>query len=619
MRLSKSIFPFGPIRSFALIAAVAISFACFQLYSWSSGFYWKNAGDAGNSLLVFVSEAVEQAVARFDPIPLLIADDPAFREMLLQGAPSGITDFMNEKLRHTAQVVGASEIFVMDKAGFTIATSNYRDEDSFLGRNFAFRPYFLEALSGKRARFHALGTTSGERGFYFSIPIVDGVEVIGVLAVKMLADMLEQEWITQDQIILIADGNGIVFLSSDPVFRFRALAPLSEEILQQIDRDRQFPMDRLQRLEFSSQVFSQQLVQLEITQPAAEIKRYLAESRPLALPGWHAIVLTPTQPIQSQIYSTVALGALALIAGALVIMLVMQKRASMLQRVVVEQDQRLLLEKRVQERTADLDTANASLRQEVSERRRTEDLLRTSQKELIQAGKLAALGKMSAAISHEINQPLTAIKSYASNAAEYLARSRISEASQNIEHISDMADRMTSISGHLRTFARRPDDRLKSVNLAQVLTELTGLVEPQLKASNATLTLGDLDDDVHILGGQLRLQQVFVNIISNALEAMSKLSGPVIDIQIEVAAETVTIAVRDHGPGLAREAKDQVFDAFFTTKGAESGMGLGLSISHNIVSDFGGKLTADNHPEGGAVFSVTLKRVAAEPGEVMSA
>ncbi|MEM6407845.1 MAG: ATP-binding protein [Pseudomonadota bacterium] len=593
---------------FALLAAGGIA-AFIQAYSWANGFYLKRAQSSGQLTLALVSEAIDQTIGRYQPIPGLIAGDPALQQMLKGNTGTG-SPFINEKLRQMALSIEASEVYVMDPSGLTIAASNYRDDDSFLGRNFAFRPYFIEALAGKSSFFHALGTTSGERGFFFSAPVLDGIEVLGVLAVKITVGEIEQDWIGIGHDILIADGNGIVFLASRESFKFGALVPLATPVRAQIAQTQQFPLEQVQRLDLSADVIGPDVVQVSIPQNARD-ERYLVASMPLGLAAWHAIVLTPMRPAQIQVFRTMGMGLLALIALFLAGLVIAQRRANILQRIRIETEQRAILEDKVRERTADLDEANANLRAEVAERRHAEERLRKSQKDLVQAGKLAALGQMSAAISHEINQPLAAIKSYADNAVQFLARSRIEEASTNIESISKMSDRMAEISRHLRTFARQPGDALAPVNVSEVIEETIGLVGPQVRASHAEIRFAQPDANIWALGGKLRLQQVLVNIVNNGLEAMRDMPEPLIDIEVKQLQDKVQISLRDNGTGLPEEGMEKVFDAFYTTKEAGEGMGLGMSISQNIISDFGGSLTAANAADGGAIFTVTLQAQAA--------
>ncbi len=597
-------------RSFILVWATVFLFALIglvQLYSWANAYYLEKAQTSARSTLNLIAESVDQAVGRYVPISGLIAREQDLLQVLKGEVEGSYEPFVNEKLRQIAISIDASEIYLMDTTGLTVAASNYRDDDSFLGRNFAFRPYFKKAVDGQNSTFHALGTTSGERGFFFASPVVDGIDIIGVLAVKITVDHIEDDWRDTSHEVLITDRNQVVFLSSHRDFTFRTVAPLSAVARKEIVETQQFPMPRVVSMGLSADVIGDEPVDITLS-PDLSTDRFFVTNIPLELSGWHAIVFTPLGPVRSQAARTVAVASLALLATCLAAMLILQRRANIIQTFRIEQEQRALLEARVVERTADLDAANASLREEVAERGRAEEQLRKSQKELIQAGKLAALGKMSAAISHEINQPLAAIKSYAVNASSYLARSRYEDAKFNVDNISKMSDRMTEISRHLRNFARQPGDSVKPVNIIDAIEETIGLVGPEFRAQNARIAFEPRNDAVWALGGKLRLQQVLVNIMANALEAMTGQNDVVVECDLALEQDVVRIMVRDHGPGVPQEDMEQVFDAFYTTKEAGSGMGLGMSISQNIVTDFGGTLAVKNHPDGGAVFTVTLCR-----------
>ena len=272
---------------------------------------------------------------------------------------------------------------------------------------------------------------------------------------------------------------------------------------------------------------------------------------------------------------------------------------------------RVELEHRVDERTADLALVNRQLETEVAERRATEKQLRQTQADLIQAGKLAALGQMSAALSHEFNQPLTAVKTYADNAAILIERNRVEEARDNVSRISTLADRMASISKHLRNFARKPNEKLGAVPLADVVKDTLEIVAWRLKAANATVQVDLGPTPPVVRAGSIRLQQVLVNLISNAADAVEGLADREISVSARRKAGKVTISVRDHGPGIPAAIAERIFDPFFTTKGVGKGLGLGLSISYNIIKDFGGSLAVSNNPEGGAVFTIELDAVRA--------
>lgn len=256
-----------------------------------------------------------------------------------------------------------------------------------------------------------------------------------------------------------------------------------------------------------------------------------------------------------------------------------------------------------------MNRTNEQLLEEVSERKAAENRLRRTQAELVQAGKLAALGQMSAALSHEFNQPLAAVKSYADNAVKLLDIGRTDETRENVTRISEMADRMASISKHLRNFARRPGEKTRPVVLTQIINDSRALVQPRLKSANASLEFAIPDKDIQVLGGHIRLQQVIVNLFTNALDAMKDQAHPVIDMTLEDQETHCTLTVRDHGPGVLEGEFEKIFDPFYTTKQPGEGMGLGLSISYNIIKDFGGDLRVTNHPDGGAVFELTLRKV----------
>ncbi len=593
--------------TYTLIGAFALAALIAGALPPTEAYFLRQEQTAAAGTHRIIGQTFDQAMARFAPLPQLVADDPILRDLLRQPDNAGLVPYINEKLRLTARALDVSDIFLMDMQGFTLAASNYRLDETFLGKNFGYRPYFQSAAQGETVMFHGLGVTSGVRGFFFSSPILDGIEVIGVLAVKISVAEIEAALGETARDVIVADPNGIAFLSSRADYRMRALAPLSEGQRRDITQTRQFPMGAITPLPLSAGLIADGVVELRLG-AAPNDARYLSTSVPLGLAGWHSIVLTPLESIRFQALG--ALAVIALIVTTLILLIVVfyQRRVNFMDRLRLIQDQSAKLEQTVRLRTADLDATNASLLVEIAERKATEDQLRKSQKELIQAGKLAALGKMSAALSHEINQPLGAVKSYAYNAGQFLDRGRSQEARQNIERISEMTDRMTKIAKDLRVFARMPGDQLRAVPIGRTIQDALNVSAPQMREQKVQVHFEPPVTEVFGIGGGLRLQQVIVNLLNNAADAMAQMSHKRIEVMAIAAADQVSVVVRDFGPGLTEEGRDQVFDAFYTTKEAGAGMGLGLSISYNIIEDFGGAMHVENHADGGAVFTVVLKR-----------
>ncbi|TDL81126.1 sensor histidine kinase [Palleronia sediminis] len=590
-------------------AALALAAALTVLPRIESGLQ-REARQADAVTLSLVVQTIDQLVRRFDPVPELVADRPHLRAALADPDSATQVAFANEQLRLTARAVGAGDIVLAAPSGRVIAAASYRAPEPAVGATLAHQPHFRAAARGAAAFFHSGGVGADSGSLWFSTPVLDGIEVVGVLAVRVDMGEIAAGWRDLNGEIAIADGYGVVFLSSRPDWVLRTLAPLRDEQRAKIAAARQFPLDRLRPLETTLSPLSDGVVRIGIGTGEAR-ETYLVSSAPVALPGWHAIVLKPLAPLTAQARRTLlsgVAGALALVFFGVVLAQWILRRREIERSAHRARDR---LEARVLERTAQLDATNRLLRREIAERRNAETRLKETQEHLVQAGKLAALGKMSAALSHEINQPLAAIKSYASNAATFLDRDRIADARENVLRISQMTDRVARISTHLRNFARRPGDALVPVRLCRVVEQALELMAPTLRARKVEVSVDAPDDPLWTMGGEVRLQQVLVNILNNAVAAMEDVEDPRIEIAMgaeDGAGDMLFIAVRDRGPGLDPLTADQMFEPFFTARADRRGLGLGLSISYNIVEDFGGTLAARTHPEGGAEFRVRLRR-----------
>ncbi|WP_300982816.1 ATP-binding protein [Roseicyclus sp.] len=610
--------PAGPARSSArqlgpLIggALALICLAALFAYPRLERAYAIAIGDRDRATLDLAVQNLRGALDKAEVLPALLAERASIARLLRDPDNSGLLPFVNEQLRQTALSLDVSDVYVMDATGLTIAASSYRTDRSFVGRNFAYRPYFTEAIAGGIGRFHALGTTSGERGYFFAAPVIDGTEKTGVVAVKITLDDFEATWAEGATTVIVQDMANVIFLSDRQNWHFRTFGPMPEAALESIVTTRQYPVAALRNLPARRERLANSGYETVTFAMADGGSSYIMQTGLIAAAGWRVSILSPLAPAQLQAANTLTIALLVALFLLLIATAIWQRRIQLEDRLAAREDARARLEARVRERTAELDETNTLLREQIEERVRAEAQLRRTQAELVQAGKLAGLGQMSAALSHEFNQPLAAVKAYAENAATFLDRGREGEARENIRLISAMTDRMAAISKHLRNFARRPQDKTGPVLVHAVVDDALALMAPRLAAAKAVLTNTLPDHDLWVIGGRVRLQQVIVNLISNALDAMEGVARPVIALSLAVTDGRVKLMVRDIGPGLSDEALAQAFDPFFTTKPPGQGLGLGLSISYNIVRDFNGRLTAANHPEGGALFTVELDLSAA--------
>lgn len=590
------------IKVLVLCVAVALALSVAALPK-AERYFLTQAGLSSDATLRLATEVLRGSLSRAEALPSLLAERPILRTLLRDPTNSGVLPFSNEQLRQTALALDVADVYVMDPSGLTIAASSYRTDRSFIGRNFNYRPYFTQALAGGTGRFHALGTTSGERGYFFAAPVIEDTDIVGVVAVKITMDRFEDTWRDGGADLIVTDSSNVVFMSSRQDWLFRTLGVVNEAMLERIAETRQFPLDRLTPLQQKRVPLTGELDLITLTSKGIQ-SEYITGLRLIAAAGWRVSILTPTGPARAQAQLTLTVAVLAILLTGMLGAVVLQRRHRLLERLEDQRETQALLKQRVAERTADL-------KAEVAERTATAQQLRRTQTELVQAGKLAALGQMSAALSHEFNQPLAAVKAYADNAATFLDRGRADEARKNVSHISDMADRMASISKHLRNFARRPQEKIGPIPLFPVIEDAVALMAPRFSAAQITIEFTPPEGQPWVMGGRVRLQQVIVNLLSNALDAL----GGRIELPITITTtQTETgwqIAVRDHGPGFEANALSKVFDPFFTTKEPGQGLGLGLSISYNIIKDFGGALLARTHPEGGAEFTIDLVTAAA--------
>lgn len=564
-------------------------------------------------------------------LPRVLAREPLVLNLFATTAPTPETlGAANDFLAAFNAAAGASETYLLNAQGDTLAASNSESPVSFVGRNFAFRPYFHLAMAGWAGLYFAHGTTSNRPGFYFSYPVRPrgDSESVGVAVVKIGQERLESAWSQSATPIVVTDAAGVVFITNRADLRYRALHPLPPVLAAELVASRQYgdsPLDALPVVgerEFDGV----RLVSLHEDRRSVE---YLIVQAPVPGTDWEVSVLVPTAAVGEQVGVAVLLAGSASAIATLFALMLAQRRLRLRERLAyqarvaealrVSHDR---LEARVVERTRDLLEANERLSREIGERERAEQIVLKTQDELIQASKLAALGQLAAGIVHELNQPLAAIRAYASNACTFLERERPEAARGNLDLIGELTERMATLTSELKTFARRTSDEVAEIDLRASVGRARALLEPRLRKDGVTLVLALPDGPVTVRANAIRIEQVLVNLLKNAADALAETAGragpcppPRITLALVTEARSARLTVTDNGPGIPPEAIAQLFDPFFTTKPVGEGLGLGLSISYGIVKNLGGTIRATNNADGGACFTIELPLPAPESGE----
>ncbi|PVY75734.1 histidine kinase [Cupriavidus alkaliphilus] len=605
----------GAAPLLALLAlAVLVGLAGALGYRYTYDTALARQAERGQVQLRLYTQALESELAHYDYVPGLLSLDERIAALMLRPDDATRTARANEYLSALNTRAGTRVIYVLDAHGKVLATSNWQRPDSYLGEDLSFRPYFRSAMEGQLGRFYGVGTTRSESGYYLSAPLGERDNPVGVAVVKIGLEPLENRWQGADSQMLLTDENGVVILASDPSWKLAALRPLSAEARERLARSLQYNRAPLPQLPLTlvrkvnngngsaGNTSSDELVRLRRGPPM------LAQHA--ALPGtdWQLTLLTNTSQARVAALNTAAL------AGVLTAFVLLLGAAWNVRRRII--NERLAaraaleaanseLERKVAERTADLSTSNQRLQAEVTERIRAETVLRQAQDGLLQAGKLAAVGQMSTGIAHELNQPLAALRTISGNTGKFLERGDYATVRANLDTIIGLVERMGRITGALKSFARKPGTGRRQAKLAEAVDNALFLLQTRVDAVQPALQR-DVDPALAVVCDPNRLEQVLVNLLGNALDAVAGKPGPRIALHAHVAGGMVHLTVRDNGAGLSEEAFARLFEPFFTTKPAGQGLGLGLTLSAGILNENGGSLSATNHPDGGACFTLVL-------------
>lgn len=569
----------------------------------------------GNIRLELYINYLQGVLGKYESLPELLAIDNNLVRTLLNPLDNHRLETLNKYLETINRVSDALDTYLMNKDGLTLAASNWNEKHPFIGINFSYRPYFQEALKGKLGRYFAIGTTSSKRGYYFAYPVRSDDEILGVVAIKIDIDSIEQKWADRDENFLVSDPDGVVFITTNADWRYKTFQPLAPTVLKSIEENRRYPDTALTPLAESIVSYENGMQILTLAGGKGTGKKsILKQSQLMPHAGWDVHILSDTKQLQTRVLLVNILVTLGLTIFYIMTLLLVQRkhRLTELDRIEKESKKALreaneLLESRVLDRTQQLTETNELLRQEVLDRQQTEVKLKRTRKELIHAAKLAVLGQMSAGINHELNQPLAAIRSYADNGKQFLKKGRMDETMWNLEQIGELTERMAQIGVQLKLFSKKSSGQIVAVPLHGVIDGALEILNPSLKKASIVPIIEVHPPDLEVRANHVLLQQVLVNLISNAMQAMEGQEVKKIKIECTGAEGKVVVAVEDNGPGVAEEHLQDIFEPFFTTKKSGQGLGLGLTISDRIVRDFGGQIRLVRS-KGGARFEFILER-----------
>jgi len=561
------------LRVLAVSAALGVAAGVFLV---SLGFFRSGEQAKAEGRLSLYRSMVVSEIERFSHLTYVLARDGHVIETAAGRAP----DTLNRRLAAFAGKSGLDAIYLMRPDGLTIAASNAGTPESFVGQDYGFRPYFRTALAGGQGRFYGIGATTGLPGYFIADP-VRGPEggLLGVIAIKLDLTDLEETWRAAGERVLLVNDDGVVLLSSDPGWRYRTLGTLGAAQRARIAQDRQFSGQTLDPLDW---------------QPAANSRAVIGGAEHLHLQGAlgsHGWVLHYFADDSAAVTRSWLLAGIVttLAGGGLLASQVRRTRriGAALRRSEAEE--------------AQLRQANERLAVEIEERRAAERRLKRTRDELERASRLAALGQLAASVTHELGQPIAAMRNHLT-AAE-IGRQ---PAAKIIPRITGIVDRMEGITRQLKFFARSDREEFGPVDLGDAVQAALALVEPNIARLGVTTSLDTPDQPLLVRGNQLRLEQVLTNVLRNAVDAVEDCAERRIDIALGQGGGAGWVEVRDTGHGLGQARLDELQEPFVTTRESGRGMGLGLAISANIVKAHQGRFSAENLAQGGAMFRIEI-------------
>jgi len=518
--------------------------------------------------LALYSGNILSELQRNQIVPQLLARDPT----LIGALNSGDFSQSSGRLIEYRDEIGAKGLLLMESDGRAVAAT----DRALIGSIHRSEPYFVEATRSGDTVFTTSLLDSGGRIFSYSRRIETQGKLIGVIMVEVDLNKFETSWAGFTDAVIVEDSESTIILATEA--RWRGLTEEDALTVQSVP-------SAIERAFYATAGWGALPIDAYVQGEAV-----MRQEARIGFQGWTITSFTTYASVRERVNAVLALEITGFaILMALAFYLVSRKATSRL--------------RFFQRESAELRQLNMALQREIAEREKAERHLEVAEQTLQQSSKLAALGEMSAAVSHELNQPLAAMKTYLAGAKLLLQRRRSDEALSSFQRIDDLIERMGAITRQLKSYARKGGDAVEPIDVRTSVSSALSMMEPQLRRGDVKIDVSLPRDEVIVNADRIRLEQVLVNLMRNALDATKGRIDAEVKILVTVGDDVVT-TVRDNGTGI--EDIENLFEPFYTTKSPGDGVGLGLAISSGIVNDLGGRLTARNGRDGGAVFEVTL-------------
>ncbi len=521
--------------------------------------------------LKLYSNSIDSELERSRFITLLLADNVRLKTLLSKKQNKTIlTKYFNSITNTYSQ-----NITLYDATGKILSSS----EKALSSQILSQIPFSVS--DNKKLIFSRIISPEAKNKFVYAKLITLSEMTLGIILVEVNLSKIEKAWIEASEAVIAIDHLDQVLISSKPSW-----------IKTKIN-------DKSQPSQSSNILNSMQSFTQWEDLPA---EAYLNKNTLLKLESniseqnWKILYYSTYATVREKVNGIIALEITAL-AILLTLIFYLLSRRSRIQSIIFMEESNKLRD------------INSKLKNEMNEREKAEKNLKVAEQSLEQHSKLAALGEMSAAVSHELNQPLAAMKTYLAGAKLLLQRDRPNEALSSFQRVDDLIERMNVITKQLKSYARKGREEFVQVDLKMVISYALDIMASQLNLLQVEYSQQMPDEPVMVLGDQIRLEQVVINLIRNSLDAMAKTNNPKLKIILKTNNNAV-ITIIDNGHGIS-DLKS-LFEPFYTTKDPGHGVGLGLAISSGIIKELEGRLVAKNSPDSGAIFEITLPLIDSE-------